>query len=109
MGKPATAALVGVGGIGKTIAQNHRTARQRRANHLSQVLGPRGEHQQQFGIHAHGFIAGCQQQFTDTFGQRRTARFAGEYDVQPTGAQTLGQVFAIGALARAFRPFQGNE
>ena len=59
-GQPAATALVGVGGIGEAIAQHHRTARQRRADDLGQVLGTRRKHQQQFSIRCHAFVAWCQ-------------------------------------------------
>ena len=56
----ATAALIRIGGVGKPVAQHHRTAGQRRADDLGQMLGACREHQQQLGIGAHGIFARCE-------------------------------------------------
>ncbi|MNN34404.1 hypothetical protein D3C81_1482100 [compost metagenome] len=73
------------------------------------MLGTRGEHQQKLGVGIHFLVTGRQQQFANPLGQRCTAGLAGQHDIQARGAQVLGEVLAIGALARAFGTFQGDK
>lgn len=85
-------------------SQSTGPARQRRAGDPGEMLGPRGEHQQQLGIGGHRLVAGRQQQLTDALGERRAARLAGQLHLDAALAQALGQVVAVGALAGPFGP-----
>ena len=73
------------------------------------MLGTGGKHQQQLSVGTHGFIAGRQQQLANLFSQRCAAGFAGQNHIDTRFAQTLSQILAVSALARAFGAFQGNK
>ncbi len=73
------------------------------------MLGAGREDQQQFGIAGHRLVRRRQQQFADAFGQRSATRFAGQHHVYAVLAEQRRQVVAVGTLAGAFRPLEGDE
>ncbi|MNM78836.1 hypothetical protein D3C81_907540 [compost metagenome] len=73
------------------------------------MLSAGSEYQQQFGIGRHRLVAGRQEQFAHTLRQWRAAGLAGQQDFHAMLAQATGEVVAVGALARAFGAFEGNE
>ncbi|MCY1432711.1 hypothetical protein D9M71_487180 [compost metagenome] len=73
------------------------------------MLGARREHQQQLGIGGHRLGTGLEQQLADAFGQRRTARLAGQQHFAAGTLEAFGQIVAIGTLAGAFGAFEGDE
>ncbi len=109
MGQAATATLIGVGRIGKPIAEHHLAPRQRWTNDFGQMLCTRGKHQQQLGVSAHGLVAGCQQQLAYTLGQRCTARLAGQQYLNTLRTQLRRQVITVGAFACTFRAFKSDK
>lgn len=102
----AAAALVGVGGVGVAVADHPGATRQRRLDHLVQVLAAGGEHQQGLGIQAHRI---GQHQGAQLFAQRRAAGLAGGDHLQALAAQELGDPLGMRALAGPVDPLQRDE
>ena len=76
------AALVGVGRVGEAVAQHPVAARERRADHLLEVLAPRREHEQRLGVVRHRL---AQQQLAQLLAERRAAGLARRDDAMPRG------------------------
>jgi hypothetical protein len=70
-------ALVGKGGVGEAVADHHLATRQRRLDHLHQVVAAGRKGHQRLGQRVHGVV---QQQGAQLFGQRRAAGLARERD-----------------------------
>ncbi len=105
----ARRALVGVAGIGETIADHPATGRKRGQDGSAHVLGPAGKHQQQLGFRRGRLMAGREQQVADLLGQRRAAGLAGTDDRFPGRLQRLAQLRQHGRFTRAFAAFQGDQ
>ena len=76
--QPAACALVGLAGVGITIAQHYGTGSQGGAHHLCERLRPVGEHQGHLGFRGdaaqRGFTAGVEQHAADAVAQGGPAR-----------------------------------
>src|SRR5690606_7395209 len=105
----ATAALVGIGGVGKAITDDHPPIGERRPDQAVEVLGPGGEHEQQLGVGVHWLLMQAQQHLTDALGQRGTARLAGNQRVAAAFPQGLGKDLEVGGFAGAFRSLERDE
>ena len=103
------AALVGVGRVGETITQDPLPAREGRADDPRQVVGTRGEHQQQFAVVAHAVGVVAEQQFADPFGERCPAGLAGYDDPSAGGLEMRADELEAGRLPGALAAFQGDE
>ena len=103
------AALVGIGSVGEPVAQYPAPCGQCRPNYLGQVFGACGKHQLQLAQRVHAGIGRIEQQATDHFGKRRTARFARDQHVLAGGQQLAMDVIHIGALAYALDSLDGDE
>ena len=108
-GQAAPTALIGVGRIGKKVTEHPLATRECRLDDLLEMLRPRRENQQQLGIRGHRLVTWAQQQFANAFGQRCATGLAGQAYRHTLLTQTLRKVLAVGALAGAFRSFQGDE
>ena len=70
------------------------------------MLAAGGEHQQGFGFQMHIFV---QQQLTQLFPERCSARVARCHDAQPAGAQQLDYAVDVAAFSGAVDAFEGDE
>ena len=102
-------ALVGHGGIEKTVAQDDLAGCQGRPDHLPDVLHAVGDIEQQLGGRVDIDRLRVEQDGADTLAQRRAARFAGQPTIAAPGAQKTGRGFHLGALAGTLDPFQSDE
>ena len=98
--------LVGKGGIGETVAQDHLAARQGRLDHPLQVVTPRGKHQQRFGQRIHRLL---QYQRAQDFGQFRAAGFTGDHHHPPLGTQSRRKPVDVGGLACPIDALEADE
>jgi hypothetical protein len=104
--KPASAALVGIGGVAEAVADDPVAPFQGGFDDACQVFAPGGEHQQRFGFEVHRFV---QQQFAQRFAERGTPGFTGCQNLQTTLAKEGGRPRNMAALARTVDPFEGDE
>jgi hypothetical protein len=74
-GHTSSAALISEGGIGETVANDPRAARQSRPDDRGEVLRAGGEHEQRFRFRLH-FLG--EQQRAQSFTDRRSTRFASD-------------------------------
>ena len=105
-GNAVAAPLVRVRGVGETVAHDPVAARQRRADHLVDVLAPRGEHQQRLGVMRHGH---AQQQFAQLLAEGRATRFARGRYAMAARADCLCEPRRVRALAGAVDTFERDE
>ena len=98
--------LVGEGGIGETVADDHLAARQRGLDHLDQVVTAGGKHHQGLGQRVHGIV---QQQLAQLFRQRRATGLARQGHRAPGLAEGLGQRVDVRRLAGAVDAFKSDE
>ncbi len=105
----ASAALVGLAGIGEAVAENDLSGCQRRENDFVGVLGAGGEHERQF---RHGSEAGgarIEQQAPDFFSGDGASGFAGHRYWDVLFLQNDGEALHLRALTAAVQAFEGDE
>src|SRR5579872_666204 len=105
----ASAALVGLRGVGEAVAENEFSFSDAGQNHFFQMLRARGEHQREFGLRRKPAGGGVQQHFTDFLADGRTARFARDHDRNSHVAQRPRQLLQLRAFAAAIHSFDGDE
>ena len=105
----AAASLVGIGGIGKAIAQHDLAGVQCRTNHAGDVLGARREHQQHFAFGGDVQLAAMQQDIADAFTEFGAAGFARHHDFAPRTLQPIPDESQVGALPGSLSTFQRDE
>ena len=72
----AAAALIGFGGVGKSVAENNLSLGECGQNHLVNMLRARGEHQRHFGIRRQAGGCGVQNHFANLLAGRGATGFA---------------------------------
>src|SRR5450830_19381 len=102
----ASPALIGEGGIGKTVGDDPVTARQRRLNDLRQVLATASKHQQGLGLKVHFLM---QQDLAQTSTESGATRLASGHNGQAACAQLLRHETNMGRFAGTVDAFKGNE
>ena len=100
------AALVRVRRIGEAIAKNPIAARERRLDHLDDVLAPRREDQQCLGFMRHRL---GEQQLPQRLAERRAAGLPGLHDAMSALPQSVGEPRGVRALARAVDALERDE
>ncbi len=102
-------ALIGPARIDEAIA-DHPVARvERRTDQPRHVIRPRCGEQQRLGLERPAISRRIEQQRTDRFRARRTARLAREFDPETALAQVVRQQARLGGLAHALPAFEGDE
>jgi len=105
----AAAALVGVAGIGETIAQHPASGLQCGRDALAHQLRARGEHHQQFALRTHAAQGRVEQDRAQRFAQRRAAGLARLQQVDALPGQVRMQAGQQGALAGALATLKADE
>ncbi len=83
----ASASLVGLAGISKTVAQHHLPRRQRRKNDFPQMLRTGSEHQGKLSVGIQPQRPHIKQKLADALSSGSTAGFPGRDDRQSPAAQ----------------------
>ena len=107
--KPASASLVGLGGIGETITEHDTTRRQAGLNYFGNVLRTRREHQRHFSASIESGGPGIEQHFADLLSRRGAPRLARDQHRQSTRAQSPCELLKLRALAGSVKAFERDE
>jgi hypothetical protein len=108
-GLAASAALVGVAGIGVAVAEYPPPRRQRRFDEFAHQLGTRGEHQQQLGLGAEPGLRRIEQQHAQRFTQDGATWLTRAHDLDSLRAQPVFETTEQRALASTLATFQRDE
>ena len=98
--------MIGKGGIGKTVADDHFATRQRGLDDLNQMVAARGKGNQRLGQRVHGVM---QHQGAQLFGQRRAAGLTRQSDYATLITKGLRQTGDVRGLARTVNAFKTDE
>jgi len=108
--KSPAVALVGQRGIVEAVAQNGLAGRQRRADHLPDVLGAGRAEEQRLRLRRHDrALRPVEQDVAHLLADARAARLAGGQDGHAGRLHGGEDTLKLGGLAGAFRPFKGDE
>ena len=102
-------ALIDPGRIDEAVAKHDLAGRNRRPDHLLDVVAARRGEQDRLHPHAEFFGAAGQQHVAHGLRAGGAAGFARLHDLAPLGAQRLGQKADLRGLADALASFEGYE
>jgi len=103
--------LVGLGGVGKAVAEDDFPLLQRRLNHLGDGLGAVGEHQGHFRHGSEAGRAGVEDEGADAVAGYGASGLAQEDGIECPVVllQPGGQTFDLGGFAGSVKTFEGDE
>jgi len=104
--EPATAHLIGVGGVGETVGYHPLSGGQGRFDQCRQMFAPGGEHQHGFGFEVHRLM---EQELAELFAKGRAARLARLHDGDAAGFDERHGRGDLAALAGTVDAFEGDE
>ena len=105
----AAAALVGLGRVGKAVAEDDLPGLQSGLDHLGDGLGAVGEHQRHLGHRRQTRGARVQHQRADAVAGRRAARLAGHQGGMAALLQPCGQAVDLRGFAGTIQAFERDK